>query len=124
MAAKKSDRQKSAASRASGSGASKSSARSTVGGPAKHDPAPAHDALSEKAAGAEAIAAAMPFNALKSGEYGRAALEPQAGASAPHPSVPATGSTLTEETSSQKVGSGAPKLGFNPGNFQKSRSFV
>jgi catalase len=124
MAAKKSDRRKSAAggaSRSGASGASKSSARSTVGGPATHPPAPANDAPREKAAGAEALAASMPFNSLKSGEYGRAALAPQAGAPAPAPNAAATGSTLTEETSSQKVGGGEPNLGFNPGNLPLDR---
>jgi catalase len=121
MAAKKSDRKKPVAVRAPGAGASKSSARSTVSGPAKHDPAPARDALSEKAAGAEAMAAAMPFNALKSAEYGRASLEPQAGARVPDLKVSATGSTLTEETSSQKVGRGDPQLGFNPSNLPLDR---
>jgi catalase len=119
MAAKKSDRRKPAAGRASGADASRSSARSTVSGPAK--PAPANDALAEKAAGAEAMAADMPFNALKSAEYGRGALQPQAGVCTRELNVPATGSTLTEETSSEKVGSGEPKLGFNPGNLALDR---
>src|SRR5580698_10524223 len=121
MAAKKSDRKKSVAGRASGSGASKSSAHSTVGGPARHDPAPMNDALSEKAAGTEAMAASMPFNSLKAGEYGRAALEPQAGDHAFDPNAAATGSTLSEETSSQKVGGGNPQLGFNPAHLPLDR---
>jgi catalase len=121
MVAKKSDRKKSVAGRASGSGASKSSAHSTVGGPAKRDPAPMNDALSEKAAGAEAMAASMPFNSLKAGEYGRAALEPQAGDHAFDPNAAATGSTLSEETSSQKVGGGNPQLGFNPAHLPLDR---
>jgi catalase len=121
MTAKKSDRKKSAAGRASGAEASKSSARSTASGPAKHPASPANDALGKKAAGVEAMAAAMPFNSLKSAEYGREALEPQAGACATDPNVPATGSTLTEKTSSEKVGSGEPQLGFNPANLALDR---
>jgi catalase len=120
MTAKKSDRRKSAPRRASGADASKSSAHATVGGPAEPGPA-ANDALSEKAAAVEEMAAAVPFNSLKSAEYGREALEPPAGSPVPDASVSATGSTLTEETATDKVGGGAPKLGFNPTNLPLDR---
>jgi catalase len=120
-APKKPARKKSTAGAAIGASASKSSARSTVSGPAEPDRLSANDALSEKALGAEAMAAAMPFNSLKSEEYGRAALRPQTGGAAPDLSVVATGSTLTEVTSSEKAGSGEPMLGVNPTNFPLDR---
>ena len=95
----------------------KSSARSTVSGPARKGGAAAiSDAATAKAAGTEALAAAMPFNAAKPFEHGDAAMEPPAGQTVepPHPLV--TGSTLTETNASEKVGKGNPQLSFNPGN--------
>src|SRR5215207_1831554 len=51
------------------------SARSTVSGPARKDRRSADD-LTAKMDGAQALAAAMPFNANKSSEYGKASLRP------------------------------------------------
>jgi catalase len=82
------------------------------------------DALAKKAEGAEALAAAMPFNASKAGEYGRAAAAPQPGATVEAPEPRATGSTLTEGASSPKAGAGRPRLGFNPGNASLDRARV
>ncbi|MDX2020028.1 MAG: catalase [Deltaproteobacteria bacterium] len=71
--------------------------------------------------GVNELAAAMPFNPNKAGEHGKASNDPQTGATAkaPHPRV--LGSTLTEETSSTKVGSGDVTLSFNPGNLPLDR---
>jgi catalase len=98
----------------------RSSARATVSGPS-HPDRPDGDELAEKLVAIEALAAAMPFNANKAGEYGRAALEPQPGAMVDVPDPRATGSTLTETTSSLKAGEGRPKLGFNPGTLPLDR---
>ena len=59
------------------------------------------------------LAAQVPFNPLKPAEFDGDALAPPAGE--PHePSDPlATGSTVTEETASVKLGSGAPSIGKN-----------
>ena len=74
------------------------------------------DAATAKMAGVEALAAAFPFNAAKPSEFGPAAAKPAKGQTAdlPHPMV--TGSTLTESNASDKVGSGKPPAGSNPGN--------
>ena len=57
------------------------SARSTVSGPAHGDGnAPSGDLLVMKMEGTEALAAAMPFNANKAGEYGSPSLVPATGA--------------------------------------------
>ena len=108
---KKSDRDSSAAA----------SARSTISGPSKNDGGAPAGALAKKMQQTEALAAAMPFNANKPGEYGDASIEPDAGATVgpDHPRV--TGSTLTETTASAKVGAGAPKLGLNPANLPLDR---
>jgi catalase len=92
----------------------KSSARKTSGGPSRKpayvDPG---DAPAKKAAGALELAEAMMQNPTKAGEYGDNARKPQEGAhNEPHdPSI--TGSTLSEQNPSPKVGSGAPVAGFN-----------
>ena len=58
--------------------AAKTSARKTAGGPSgkpkRIDPS---DMAARKAAGAGALAEAMPFNRTKAGEYGDAARKPQ-----------------------------------------------
>jgi catalase len=97
----------------------KSSARSTAGGPARgaKPAAGIADALVEKMNAAGALAEAMPANANKPLEYGKASLKPARGASV-EPSDPrATGSTLTEAATSAKLGAGKPSLGFNPSNL-------
>jgi len=95
-----------------------SNTRSTISGPSRRDkrPNPA-DALEQKMAGAQALAAAMPFNPNKPGEYGKAALKPQPGATAEPADARATGSTITEGQASPKAGQGRPQLGINPGNL-------
>ena len=92
--------------------ASASSARSTVSGPARKDRAPGRPVTR---AGREdgrdqALAAAMPFNPNKAGEYGKAACDPQPGATAKPASPPVTGSTLTEAQAPRpKAGAGKPE---------------
>ncbi len=95
----------------------KSSSRSTMSGPSakagRFDPA---DAAARKMAAAGELAAAMPENATKAGEYGDAAREPEEGAHVAPRDPAATGSTLTEVNPSAKVGAGAPPAGFNAAN--------
>ena len=97
---------------------SRAVARSTVGGPAKPDnnTGLAVDALAVKMEGTQALAAAVPFNANKALEYGERAREPNAGITAEPVELSVTGSTITETTTSDKVGSGEPQLGRNPGS--------
>jgi catalase len=103
-------------------GGSNTSAKSTISAPARRDRRPAAaDAAELKAAGSQALAAAMPFNPTKPAEHGKGALRPQAGATA-EPSDPrVTGSTLTEGEASPKLGQGKPQLGHNPGNLPLDR---
>lgn len=96
----------------SGAAQSKTTARSTVSGPAGQPIA--SDAASFKLAGAAALAAAMPHNPNKQGEYGRASYEPAPGATVEPTDSVVTGSTLTELNPSVKVGAGAPAVGMNP----------
>jgi catalase len=77
-----------------------------------NDPVPAR--LLEKTSAEKQLAASMPFNPNKPGEYGDASRTPQEGAHQ-QPSTPAaTGSTSTEIIMSDKVGSGQPPVGENP----------
>jgi catalase len=98
------------------------SAGSTVSAPARRAKRPpADDPLTEKMAGTDSLVGAMPFNPNKGKEYGRAALEPQRGATIEVPDARLTVSTLTEGLPSNKVGSGKPNLGLNPGNLPLDR---
>jgi len=98
------------------------SAKSTVSAPARRDrrPDPA-DGLDLKAAGTQALVAAMPFNPNKPGEHGKGALKPQVGATAEPNDPRVTGSTLSELVASPKLGQGKPQLGHNPGNLPLDR---
>ena len=110
------------ASRGPSASGSKTSARSTVSGPARGDrKQSSSDALAEKAAATQQLAAAMPFNPNKAAEHGKAATKPPVGAQAQPESPAVTGSTLTELAASPKVGRGAPRLGHNPGNLPLDR---
>jgi catalase len=100
----------------------KTSARSTVSGPARNRRRAAlGDAPAEVAKGADDLARGMPFNPNKAREYGRAAAEPQTGATTKTPDPRVTASTLSETSSSPKAGKGKPNLGFNPGNESLDR---
>jgi catalase len=103
---------------AAGAGASPSalsSARTTLSGPSVPVPPvnPA-DALARKLVGAAALAKAMPHNANKAAEYGKASAVPPVGVTVTPPDEEVTASTLTEATASPKVGGGVPPVGFNP----------
>src|SRR5688572_31125353 len=84
--------------------ASRSSAKATVSGPTRKGGASAiADAATAKVAGREAVAASIPYNAAKAGEFGKAALQPPQGQTVEllHPMV--GGSTLTEVNASEKL---------------------
>ncbi len=114
---------RSPSTRGPAAGASTSSARSTVSGPARKDRASrqAGDALVAKMDGTNALVAERPFNPNKAGEHGKAALDPQPGATAKPASPAITASTWTEGRGSVKTGSGKPNLGHNPGNLPLDR---
>jgi catalase len=103
------------ASRASSKADStKTSARTTVSGPARATRSGRDaDPLRTKLEDSNALAAAMPFNANKALEYGEIATAPQPGETAEPPSPAVTASTLTETASSDKAGNGKPPLGAN-----------
>jgi catalase len=95
----------------------RSSARSTISGPsAKTNVVDTGDAAARKMSAVGELAAAMPENPTKAGEYGDASREPEPGAHVAPRDPAATGSTLTETNPSAKVGSGAPVAGFNAAN--------
>lgn len=87
--------------------------RSTVGGPAHPKGKPANE-FTAKLAAAQELAAAMPFNAHKAGEYGKDSICPEQGQVVQVAELSATGSTLTETSHSEKTGVGEPLPGFNP----------
>jgi len=97
----------------------RSGARSTVSGPAKAPRSRDGDALLSKQQSTQALAKAMPFNPNKAREHGRGA--PPQGATATPDDPRATGSTLTENVASSKLGTGKPRLGENPGNLPLDR---
>jgi catalase len=106
-------------SKASGSS---TSARSTVGGPARKGDGPSFgDALSERQEETEEVAAAMPFNPIKAAEYGKASTEPQPGPTVRKVDPKVTASTLSETVASPKTGTGEVRLGVNPGNAPLDR---
>jgi catalase len=126
MAAKKKSGSKSDRDVQSKPGArgSTSSARSTVGGPARK-PRPTKstlgDALANKQAAAEALAAAMPANANKPKEYGPGSAKPEPGMWTTPEDPRATGSTLTEAVPSAKTGAGEAPIGRSPGSLPLDR---
>jgi catalase len=97
-------------------GSAKTSARSTAGGPSAKARVDNNDPAVRKAAATGDLAAAMPENATKAGEYGEAARSPQAGAHVTPSDPSVTGSTLTETTPSPKTGAGEIRPGTNPTN--------
>jgi catalase len=99
----------------------KASARGTVSGPARQRKNPQSDASLRKMVGTDELARAMPFNANKAGEHGRAALDPKPGQVVAPPDPSVSGSTLSETTASAKVGSGQPPRSHNPGNLPLDR---
>jgi catalase len=105
------------------SDASRTSARTTVSGPAGAGTRArgGNDRLVARLGGAQALAAAMPHNANKAFEHGKAARQPPAGVTNQPPDPAATGSTVTETRGSAKAGRGKPNLGQNPGNLPLDR---
>src|SRR5438034_1272750 len=96
---------------ASGTASTKSTARTTLSGPARSDIAAQADMLVAKMEATQALAAQMPFNRTKEAEYGEQAASPPQGASNA-PADPSVGaSTLTETNASDKTGTGAPPSG-------------
>jgi catalase len=81
--------------------------------------------LATQKIGAQAAAAAMPANRLKAGELGLdAGHAPQAGRPIDPLDPIDAASTVTEDVTSPKVGSGAPPSGYNPGNESLARARV
>jgi catalase len=97
-------------------GPTRTSARSTVSGPAAKASVDVSDAAARKFADSGDLAAQFPENVNKFDEYGAAARDPQAGAHAAPRDSATTGSTLTEATPSPKLGAGAPPHGVNSTN--------
>jgi catalase len=94
--------------------AAKAAARNSASGPSHPSRAGSDDLLAAKAAGTQALVAAIPFNANKPLEIGRDnALSPPEGGHADAESPNVTGSTLSEANASPKVGRGEPPLGLN-----------
>jgi catalase len=88
----------------------KAPARNTGGAPSKVTPSASPDAALAKAVQTGELAAGMPFNRSKAGEHGFAnGLAPQPGATVQAASRLPAGSTLSEENTSEKVGSVAPE---------------
>jgi catalase len=75
---------------------------------------PVEKRLFEKSAAEKQLAADMPVNKNKPGEYGDAARTPAEGQHHQPATPAATGSTSSEIARSDKVGSGKPPLGANP----------
>jgi catalase len=96
------------------SNSAKTSSRKTVSGPSRKpayiDPG---DVPARKAAGAAALAEAMPANPIKAAEFGDRARKPPAGVPVEPDDVVVTGSTLSESNPSTKTGAGTPVTGFN-----------
>ena len=89
-----------------------SSSSEGAANPAPDDGAQAR--LAAHAAGAQALAQAMPFNRNKAAEHGReSATQPPTGETVPPQDAGDTGSTLTETTPSAKLGNGSPQAGVN-----------
>ncbi|WAC75921.1 catalase [Roseateles sp. SL47] len=96
---------------------------STIAGPARSELVTSAAAtesqvrLARKMSGTESVAAAIPSNAHKAAEHGRDnALQPPQGTSVDSPDDLVSGSTVTEDFASDKLGEGMPELGYNPTN--------
>ncbi len=88
----------------------KSAARNTDSGPSDGPgPGEVPDVAAEKAAQVQALVSGTPFNSLKASEHGfENALSPRPGSPVEPLSRLPTGSTLTEDNSTEKTGSFAP----------------
>ena len=93
----------------------KAASRNTASAPSNPSPGPKGDPLAEKAASTQALAASIPFNPNKPGEFGREnAVSPPTGFSADPPSPTVGSSTVSESNASDKTGSGDSIDGANP----------
>ncbi len=105
---------------------------STVGGPASGVPGPNAGAyatesqrrLASQKAGAQAVAEAVPSNPLKPGEIGDDPMQAPAGKPVSPPAPIDAASTVSEDVASDKVGDGAVRAGYNPGNESLDRARV
>ena len=80
------------------------------------------DRVATQKADAQAMAAAMPSNLLKPLDYGlKSGHSPREGQHVPPPHAMDTASTVTEDTVSDKVGTGIPPAGNNPANVALDR---
>lgn len=87
----------------------KAAARNSSSGPTHPGKGPDGDAPSQRASDKQALSAAMVYNENKLTETGRAtAVSPPPGESVEAPSRLATGSTLSENNTSDKTGTSAP----------------
>jgi catalase len=94
--------------------AGKAASRNTSSGPSHPATAPAADALVNKTADTHALAASIPFNTNKPGEFGHDnAVNPPIGLAAEAPSPDVGSSTLTERNASDKTGASEPINGGN-----------
>jgi len=95
--------------------ASKAASRNTASAPSHPASPPADDTLAVKAAATEALAAAVPFNANKAGEFGHDnAIHPPAGFSVESPDPVVGSSTVSERNGSDKTGTGDAPEGIDP----------
>jgi len=86
--------------------AASSAARNTDSAPAHLPPSTPNDAAAKKASAVQALVSAMPHNVNKALEHGeKNAVHPPMGLTVDPTSLAATGSTLSEENMSDKVGS-------------------
>jgi catalase len=85
------------------------------------DATSAGERLAAKLSSTDALSREMPFNPVKSGEYGPRSARPEEGPSHQPSQSSVVGSTLTEVNASPKVGAGRPKPGENPANSSLDR---
>jgi catalase len=89
--------------------------KNTASGPSHPPAAPPDDIVQEKTAATEALAAAVPFNPNKPGEFGRGnAIAPPIGFAVESSSPIVSSSTVTEANGNDKTGTGDSILGMNP----------
>lgn len=85
-------------------------------------PTDAQQRLARKFAGTQALAAALPHNPLKDGEHGHVGGHaPAAGTPLQPQDESDTGSTVSEDNESAKLGDGMARVGFNPANDSLDR---
>jgi catalase len=102
--------------------AAKAASRNTASAPARAGARAGADRLTDKMLATQELAAAMPYNENKAAEHGHDnAVSPPEGATVEPASPAVTGSTVTEDTRSGKVGDGELKPGVNATNGSLDR---